>query len=294
MPPDDDYAAQLAAEIAGTPLVDEAAAAKLDSDLPSDEPDKGSKDSTSQEPSPAQAQASQEDESGEPKSGDDEGKDGDKPTELTLEAILKDPKLGKEAQAWADRAAAAQVRAALDREREKLTESVKVTAQDEAFERYVQKLSRAELGELLAEDEEFARDYARYVERQQKPVLDADAVAAASQTYGLAAQIATYSKMLDESGLPPEKLKELDGNNFTDQGPDGIVTWGAAIWDALLEQRVQQKFDEAWEAEKQDRLAELDKDRPPMVNGRRTAGIPDLLTTNSEDLLERALSTPSK
>ena len=106
------------------------------------------------------------------------------------------------------------------------------------------------------------------------------------------------TKVLDASGLSDEVKATLKPENFTHLKAEGVVAWGSAVFQALVthesEKGVQALLEEKWEAYKEEHLAKIDGDRPPIARGRQAKGVSDLLSTSSEDLLESALSESEK
>ncbi|KKL96315.1 hypothetical protein LCGC14_1845710, partial [marine sediment metagenome] len=156
----------------------------------------------------------------------------------------------------------------------------------------------ARLTEALAKDPKAAIAYSRYKQRQEEPDLDPERVTEASKLYGYAIQLATYDKMLEGSALSDKQKSELKAENFTGQGPDGIIAWGSAIYAALIDHEAQVKADvlleERWEPFKQEHLAEIDGDRPPMGRTRQADNLPDLIGTDTGALYEDAFSPDRK
>ena len=95
--------------------------------------------------------------------------------------------------------------------------------------------------------------------------------------------------------LGRRKKAELKAENFKDQGPEGIIAWGNAVYSALIEHeaeiRANELLNERWETFQQEHMAETDGDRPPMVRGRKVAGtLPDLIATDTTVLFEDAFT----
>jgi hypothetical protein len=119
------------------------------------------------------------------------------------------------------------------------------------------------LAHEIAADPQVALDYADWKRSQDKPKGD---VSADSQVYAIQSQILTNRALLEGSDLPPEKVAELDAKNFVQFGAEGVVEWNKAITKALVEHEAAKKLDgqldETLEAQKQERLAEADRQRP--------------------------------
>jgi len=215
-------------------------------------------------------------------------------SDLDLDALLKHPKLGPTLNSWADRAAASQVQAALSQAQPGIEANTRQQLEDQAFDREVKEMTEQELAEELR-DPAFQKRYARWVDQSQTPTsLDPNAVAEVSQVFAYAAQIATYNRALANSGISQEVKDTLKSENYTAQGPDGLIKWGEDVMIALsnhaAEARASELLEERWEAFRQDRLAEQDGSRPPLTPGRKAPPQLDLLGTPSDTLLEKALS----
>lgn len=237
-------------------------------------------------------------------SGEKEEKEGDedplkgiditKPEEA-VKALLKIPGLAPALQSWSDGGVAAQVEAARQRDRPAIEASERERAAIEAANEHFAPMSQEDIAEEISKDPKAATSYAQYQARlQQGAGPDPSGVAAASTVYAFTAQVAQNNKLLKESDLPAEKKEELAGNNFTQHGPDGILLWGEAIQTALIEQkagvRAEELLNEKWETFKEEKLVELDGDRPPVVRGSRTSPVPDLLGEDSSTQMEHAFA----
>src|SRR3972149_4957674 len=219
--------------------------------------------------------------------------------DLNIQQLLAHPALGPMLQSWADRAGAAQVAAVLERERPAIAQTERERADHALWDEHFSSMTQEEIGEEISADSKAASAYAQYQERKQSGGgLSPEAVARASEVYSNAAQVAVYSHMLENSGLDDVVKAELKPENFTHMGVDGLVSWGQAsgqaIIDSRVEARAQELLAEKWETHKQEQLAELEQDRPPLTSGRRTGATPDLLGTPSNELLESALSKSEK
>ena len=217
--------------------------------------------------------------------------------ELKLRQLLDHPTLGPELQSWADKVGVAQVKAALERERPAIAQTERQQAANAQWDEHFSRMSQEEIGEEISADAKAASAYAQYQQRQQvRPGISPEEVERASEIYANAAQVAVYTHMLDNSGLPDEKKAELKPENFTHLGVDGLVTWGQSIGQAIIdarsEARAQELLTEKWETYKQEQLAEFETERPLVSSGHIKGAVPDLLGTPSAELLERALSTP--
>ncbi len=297
---------QLARQIAGEP--DPVIVEGKDSVSPKD---KSASEETEAKPkSEGESQASEEktkpgDGEGEPGEGEGEGEQEDlfkdlasKPKEA-LKVLLEHPVLGPILQHWSDRAGDAQVTTALDRQKP-ITEAETKQAEAERVEdEHFSGMTQEQITEEIAGDEKAATAYARYQERKQaegKP--NAEAIANASQIYSYASQVASVSSLLEESELTAEVKESLKPGHFMSQGAEGIKEWGKAVLQAIITHEATAKAEklkeDGWEAYKEERLAEIDGERPAVVSGRRDGPKPDLMKTPSEDLLESALSVKPK
>ncbi len=219
---------------------------------------------------------------------------GLKPHEV-IHKLLEDGTVGPILQGWSDRAGDAQSATAVEQERGGIAEEAKSQAENKHWDEHFGSMSEEEIGEELAKDSKAAIAYSRYQQRQEAPPeLDPERIAETSKLYGYAIQLATYDKMVKESELSDEVKANLKAENFTNQGPDGIIAWGGAIYGALIEQaaevRANELLEEKWETFQQERLAETDGERPPMGRGRTADNLPDLLKTDTGKLFEHAFT----
>ena len=238
------------------------------------------------------------------KTGDgEEGKEGepgeggqeDPFKDVTLKVLLEHPVLGPKLQSWSDGGVAAQVTAALERERPALKADAQKTATERSEDEHFSSMTREQIAEEIAESDEAATAYARFQQRRQASgELDPEGVARASQIYSYATKVASVSSLLEDSGLTAEAKAGLKPENFTHLGAQGIVEWEKAVFTAVVAHEVQQGaqklLDDKWETYKQEQLAELDGERPAITSGRRTGPAADLLTTSSGTILEAGLA----
>jgi hypothetical protein len=164
-------------------------------------------------------------------------------------------------------------------------------------------MSQEELGDEISKDPKAAAAYARYQARQQKGAEpDASGIAAASTVYAYSAQVTLNAKLLKESDLPADKKAELAGTNFVQdsttgapRGTEGLLAWGEAIQTALIGQaaevRAQELLSEKWETFREEKLADEDPERPPVIQGDKTRPMGDLLGESSEAQLEHAFES---
>ena len=279
------------------------------SDTPTEKPPDGFKPAVAGEDKPGAAASEAGQESGDQAGGDEEGADGgdgDKPADKDkpvaksaadrFKELLRDPELGPEAQSWADKSGAAQVKAALDQAGTQSQQHAQ-DANMEQWSNYFSAMSQEELGQALAESPDAARAYAAVQQytagRQQN--LNSQQIATAAQVYSLTSQINIYNKLLEEADLPQDVRDTLKPESFTHLGPPGINAWGQAVTAALIKHGIQKatetEVNTRWEATKQERLAELDQDHPGAASsaGSPSPGNLDLISTPDDVLLENAL-----
>ncbi len=218
-----------------------------------------------------------------------------------LKVLLEHPTLGPKLQHWADNAGDAQVASALERERPSIEAQAQRTAAEREEDKHFSEMSPEEIHEEIAKDDKQAAAYARFQQRKESAGQpDQEGIVKASKIYAYASRIQSVQRVLRDSGLSAEAKAELAPEKFTHLGSEeGVIAWGSAVFQALVthesDKGLQGLFDEKWEAEKEERLVELDGNRPPTARGRGTAPTPDLMGTPSEELLEDALSpTPQK
>lgn len=300
MPPDDELS-QLAASIAGEELP-----VIVEGKDSVSAPDK----SASKENEPDAQASSGDDEAGDdtkdkPGEGEDEGgqedplKDLAGNTDGALKVLLEHPTLGPLLNQWNDRSAAAQVTAALERERPTIEADAKRTAAEKAEDEHFSSMTQEQISEEIAGDEEAATAYARYQQRRQSgQAPNPDAIAQASQVYSYASRVAAVSSLLEESELTAETKESLKPDHFTHLGTEGIREWEKAVFQAIVSHEAtglaETQLNEKWDAYKDEHLAEIDGERPAVVSGRRDGPMPGLVETDSGILLERALSKKPK
>jgi len=219
---------------------------------------------------------------------------------LDVPKLLGHPVLGPLLNSWADRAGAAQVAAALERERDSIRSQAESTVDERHQDEHFSGMSREDIAAEIASDEKAALAYAQYQQRRQAASEpNPDAIAAASQVYAYATRVASVSRVINDSELSVEAKAELAPENFTHLGTEGIVVWEKAVFEAMVSheagQHAQRLLDEKWETYQQEKLAESDgTPTAPTVAGRRTANLPGLIETPSEVLLEDALTRGSQ
>lgn len=214
----------------------------------------------------------------------------------TVEDLLKDPKLAPLIQRWADKSAAAQVRTAVGQVQAE-DQQAQQQANMEAWSNYFAQFSKEELAEVLAESPEAAQAYGavqQYTAGQHQGASQQE-VATAAQVYSYGHQISVYNGLLEASDLPQDQKDALKPENYTHLGAAGINTWGQAVQAALIKHEAQKaaktEIDTRWEATKQERLAELEKEHPGAAGSAGAPGAPGLplIETPDEVLLESAL-----
>lgn len=175
-------------------------------------------------------------------------------TNMSLSDLLKHPVLGPMLNSWSDKAGTAQVTSAVTQAKGSWEEEASLKVLQERFEN----MSEEELGRALKEPEA-AEAFASLIAQRNKVAEEAseEAVSRKGQVYGYAVQVGVYTDMLEKSGLSVEKKAELKPENFTHLGSKGIIAWGSAVQEALLEQASDEKsrklLDEKWEAHLEER-----------------------------------------
>jgi len=251
------------------------------------------------------ADASKEEKAGDGKQDDKEGDDEsplkdidiDKPEDV-LAALLKSPEHAKALQSWSDKGVAAQVDAARQRDRPEIEASERQKAKETAEDEHFAGRSDEDVAEEIGKDKRAAAAYARYQARQEAQTkADPNSIAAAAQIFAYATQVTAFRKTVEESDLSAEDKAKLSPENFTKK-PDGIADWHQAINTALIEHgaeaRAQELLAKKWEAYKEERLIELDGERPPVLRGNKASAVPDLIKGDSATMLDEALDTLPK
>lgn len=211
-----------------------------------------------------------------------------------LKGLLANPELGPLLNQWADLAAKAQLKTAADRAKG-TAESEAQKAQEEKEDKLFEGLSQEELAAGLSDAEhgkENAAAYGRYQLRKQQPKTGMPSEEEMSNLVAVHATgsiIKTYIGMVDDSGLSPEKKAELQPGKFAHL-PDALVVYGKTVYEALVEDGVQKRFEAEWESVKETRLAELDPTRPDLSAGRRPGQMLDVMGTDSSEGLKHALA----
>ena len=306
----DPETAQLAASILGeeTPIIIEG----KDSVSPQDKPTSEGKDAKPEDGKPPASDGKPESKvEGEEKPGEGEEK-GEKEVPFkglegaliadpkgTLKILLEHPDLGPLLNKWADEAGNAQVATALARAKP-ITEADTrqadaIRAEDEHFS----SMTKEQVAEEIAGDEEAATAYARYQERKQAAGQpNAAAIAESSQYYSYASRIAVVQGLLKDSDLSPEILETLKPEHFTHLKAEGIVEWEKAVFKAIVTHEASAIAAKEIAAKKEtlneEVMAEVDGERPAIVSGRTDGPTPDFMKTDSGALLESALSQKPK
>ena len=292
---------QLAASIVGeeVPVVTEG----KDSVSPKDQPTSEGKDGEQPPASEGEEKPKGEGEE-KPKDGEEKGEEEDPLKDLAadkgaLKALLEHSILGPLLNSWMDRASGAKVTAALEHQKP-ITEAETKRAEAERVEdARFSGMTKEQISEEIAGDEQAAVAYARYQERKQSSEApNAEAIAQSAQLYAYASEVSAVKGLLDGSELSAEVKDSLKPEHFTHLKTEGIREWKKAVFQALVTHEATgltaKEMDEKWEAEKETRLAELDGERPAVVTGRRDGPTPDLIKTDSGVLLESALSAKPK
>ena len=216
-----------------------------------------------------------------------------------LKTLLEHPDLGPLLNRWLDKASSGRVATALARAKP-ITEADTrkadaVRVEDERFS----SMTKEQVAEEIAGDEEAATAYARYQERKQTAGQpNAEAITEASQIYSYAARVAVVQGLLKDSDLSPEILETLKSDHFTHLGAEGIVEWEKTVWKALLTHEASaiatKEIADKTETLNEEVMAEVDGERPAVITGRRDGPSPDFMKTDSTELLESALSKKPK
>ncbi|KKN16986.1 hypothetical protein LCGC14_0970400 [marine sediment metagenome] len=303
----DPETAQLAASILGeeVPTIIEG----KDSVSPKDKPASEGKDAKPEDGKPPASDGKPESKvegDGEPGEGEEKGEKKEDPLKDlagdktgALKTLLEHPILGPLLNRWADDAGNAQVATALARAKP-ITEADTrqadaVRAEDEHFS----SMTKEQVAEEIAGDEEAATAYARYQERKQAAGQpNAAAIAESSQYYSYASRIAVVQGLLKDSDLSPEILETLKPEHFTHLKAEGIVEWEKAVFKAIVTHEASAIAAKEIAAKKEtlneEVMAEVDGERPAIVSGRTDGPTPDFMKTDSGALLESALSQKPK
>lgn len=242
-------------------------------------------------PPPAQGQASPEvDDPNDPFYG------------KTIEEILAHPKLGPAVQSWSDKAARKQIDSELRQVREATRTETQQEIQAADFDRFVKSLNRTELAQELAADEDgFVEKYTAW--KQSQDNADQGEVAAAAQVYALTTIVQSTLELIAGADLSDEKKTELEEYRLKlleDHDPQAAVKWQAKANDLVADRKAEKLIEgdaeERVTALANQQLAERNAGRPGALAspGRRASPIPELLKTNTRNLIEDAFSEPPR
>ena len=204
--------------------------------------------------------------------------------DVGLDELLQDPELGPLVESYAQSKAEQEAR-----QKAQQAQQEALLAQWQA---YFQALDDAELAEALQDPQRRQAYLAVHQWQQQQAQVQAEQlVQQRAKVQAYAEQIRTLDRMLQR--LPEEKRKELDPRRYTYLGEAGIGIWTQAVLDAvsdhMAEQRIQAELEKRWEALRQERLAELERETPVPSGLQPSGPLPDLMTTDPQTLLELAL-----
>ena len=207
-----------------------------------------------------------------------------KPLDVSLDELLQDPELGPLVEGYAQSKA--------EQEAQQKAQQVQQEALLAQWQAYFQGLDDAELAEALQDPQRRQAYLAVHQWQQQQAQVQAEQlVQQRAKVQAYAEQIRTFDRMLQN--LPEEKRKELDPRRYTYLGEAGIGVWSQAVLDAVLdhmaEQRIQAELEKRWEAVRQERLAELERETPVPTGLQPSGPLPDVVATDPQTLLELAL-----
>jgi len=207
---------------------------------------------------------------------------------LTWDDILKHPELSKSAKSYADTEHARQSAGMAARIRAEVQRQTSI----ETARQYFNSLSPEDLGRALQDPE--AKQMYQVVSATPPPI---SAEEFQTQQAGYLNELRSTTTLLEE--LPPEVratlLPELHLMDATRDPRERMDTWKAAVTKAIIDNRVaaevakQSKTNE--EADKLDREASRARQPDPLLEGgKRTAGVPDLIATPTNMLIQDAFS----
>ena len=238
-------------------------------------------------PASKEAPAGEPEGDGTPKEDDEDPFKGVKPRDVLVK-LLEHPEIGPVLQNWADRAGDAQVATALETARPTIEADTRRSEAEKAEDERFSGMTKEQIAEEIAGDEKVATAYARFQQRKEAGSQpNAEAIAQTSQLYSYTSRVAAVSSLIEGSELSAEVKESLKPDNFTHLKTEGIREWEKAVFQALVthtaEARAEELLNERWETYQQEHLAETDGDRPPMVRGRKVAGVlPDLMTDTTK------------
>lgn len=213
---------------------------------------------------------------------------------LSIEDLLKHPKLASKVNSYADRVANNRIQAEVQA---KLAEQ-EDTIRDELLDKYFSSLDETELGTVLAQDKNLAKEYGRLQEKAQPQgqFMTADQIAHQAQIEASRITIRTNTSLIVDSDLPDDIKQTLNPQNYVSQGMAGLTTWTQDIYKALAKHEASKSAkdmaSEELEAERNRQRAEKDEALPgaSMTKGRVMTTLPDLFSTSSAQLLEDAFA----
>lgn len=237
---------------------------------------------------------SQESKEGEASPSGEEKPNVDPLENITIDDLLKHPKLSSALNSFADRVANNRIQAEVS---SKLTEQEEAI-RDELLERYFGNLEESELGQVLAQDKNLAAEYGRLQQKQapQGKLMTQEDLANAAQVEAARIQLRTNVKLITESDLSDDIKQTLHPNNYVTRGQQGLVDWTADIHKAIAKhegtKNTKESVEEELEAERNRRAAERDESLPgaSMAKGRVIKTMPDLFSKSSQELLEDAFA----
>lgn len=210
---------------------------------------------------------------------------------LSVEDILKHPKLGRELRSYADRGAAKQITSAIER--------MKAANRLAEYDSMTDEQRRTAL-----QDPELAAEYSK-LQGDRQAALDeeeASRIGVSAQVYGAAVLVRTISSQIEKAGLPADVKARLDPENYKDYGLAGLDKWQEDVLEAIAEDRANKRgrseSELEREARRQEALADNDSRMPTdIASGRRTnAGSFNLDTEDDSAALAAAFAkrAPSK
>ena len=298
--------AQLAAQIAGEP--DPIIVEGKDSVSPQDGTVSEGKDAPPKDKEPPvskeEPKTGREGEE-EPGEGEEKGEQEDPLKDLAADAkgalkvLLEHPILGPLLNKWSDKAGNAQVATALEEARPGIEADAKRSEAERAEDNYFSSMSEEEVTAAIGSDPKVASAYARYQQREQAgEAPNATAVVQASQIYSYASEVALIKGLLDESELSDEVKETLKPDNFRHLKVEGIAAWKKAVFQAIVTHEASaiaaKEIADKKETLNEEIMADIDGERPAVTQGRREGPTPDLIKTDSNVLLENALSGKAK
>jgi len=277
--------------------VSETLAAEFAAELLGEYSDPASGEPENPNPNPQGEQPSaepQEPKGEEPTEPNGEGEVPDPLENLSIEDLLKHPKLASKVNSYADRVANNRIQAEVQ---SKLAEQ-EVSIRDDLLDKYFSSLDETELGQVLAKDKNLAKEYGRLQEKAepQGQFMTADQISQQAQIEASRLTIRTNTSLIVDSDLPDDIKQTLNPQNYVSQGMAGLTTWTQDIYKALAKHEASKSakdmFREELEAERNRQRAEKDEALPgaSMTKGRVMQTLTDLFSTSSAQLLEDAFA----